>query len=144
MNFPCSMLWFWSAYLGVTALGMLLGWIFGQKLGRRRRVSRRGEWIELPLYRYWQPVRPLLTAVVWTICARCYFHMARPVNLWVDTVTLCISWTLLSILFDALLWVVWRHPWSLRPKQMYLHCLPFLLLSYAVGAGSILLGGLLV
>ena len=143
MNFPLSMLWFWSAYLAVNALGMFLGWMIGQLFGRRRRINRRGELVEIPLYRLWQPWRPLLTAAVWTLCARFYFHMARPVNLWVDTVTACIFWTLLSIVADCLLWVVWRHPWSLRPRQMYWHCLPFLLLSYAVSAGAVLLGGLL-
>lgn len=137
------MLWFLVAYLAVNALGTLWGWMAGRWFGRRR-LNRRGELIELPLYRRWQPWRPLLTAVIWSVCARCYLAMARPVNLWVYTVTACIVWPLLSIAADCLIWVVWRHPWSLSPKQMYLHCLPFLLLSYAVSAGAVLLGGLLV
>lgn len=143
MNVALSQLWFWSSYLVVTLLGLSVSLIHIRLLGHTHRVNFRGRVVPVEPYRFWLPFRPLLTAVIWTVCAVLYFHMSRPVNLWVDTVALCISWTLLSIVADLLLWVVWRHPWSLRPKQMYLYSLPWLLLSYAVSAGAVLLGGLL-
>ena len=131
MNFGLSMLWFWTAYIVVTLIGILhtcFNWlVLKMEVDKNQEIK---SMYDIVPYAKTLPYHPLYNILIWPIFADIYFSMVSPENLWLEAGILSISWGLITIIVDVFAWVLIKHPWSMSWKEMYLDYQPWLTLIY--------------
>lgn len=131
MHLGLSMLWFWIAYIIVTAIGILhtcFNWLV-LKMETDKSTPIKSIYDIVPYVRT-LPFHPLYNIIVWPIFAVIYFKQANPENILLEAIIIAITWSLITIIFDLIAWVLIKHPWSMTWKEMYLDYQPWLTLIY--------------
>lgn len=125
------MLWFWTAYIVVTLIGILhtcFNWlVLKMEVDKNQEIK---SMYDIVPYAKTLPYHPLYNILIWPIFAYIYFSMVSPENLWLEAGILSISWGLITIIVDVFAWVLIKHPWSMSWKEMYLDYQPWLTLIY--------------
>jgi hypothetical protein len=130
MNFGLFMLWYWSAYIVVTLVG-IAHTIFNWKVLKMEITAAKvTSMYDIVPYAKTVPFHPLYNIILWPIFAYIYFMQVRPVNIWSDAFVLAVSWTLITIVFDLIGWVLIKHPWRMTFKEMYVDYQPWITLIY--------------
>jgi len=136
INWKISMLWFWAAYFVVTLVGVghtCFNWLV-LKIGVNAvQVKNTYEVSEYDILAYAAtvPFHPLYNIILWPLFAYLYYKMAKPMkNYWETALNLGLSWTIITIIFDLVAWVLIHHPWAMTWKEMYLDYQPWLMLIY--------------
>ena len=133
-NFGFSMLWFWSAYIIVTLIG-ILHTIFNIYVLHMKPMDKEsmGEGYEKT-----KPWHPLYNIVIFTVFGFIYMNGLSNPAIGEALVTGAI-WVGICIVFDVFGWVIIKHPWSLTFKQFYVEYQPWITLIYiAIFIGPIL------
>ena len=133
-NFGFSMLWFWSAYIIVTLIG-ILHTIFNIYVLHMKPMDKdsMGEGYEKT-----KPWHPLYNIVIFTVFGFIYMNgLSNPtITEALITGAICVS---ICIVFDVFGWVIIKHPWSLTFKQFYVEYQPWITLIYiAIFIGPLL------
>lgn len=134
-QFGMSMLWFWTGYLIVTAIGVLhtIFNIVVLKMGSMKEGPGMGEGYEKT-----KPWHPLYNIVLFSLFGWLYMR-----GLTLPTITEALItggiWAGICIGFDLIGWVVVKHPWSLTFKEFYVDYQPWITLIYlAIFAGPVI------
>ena len=133
-NFGFSMLWFWSAYIIVTLIG-ILHTIFNIYVLHMKPMDKEsmGEGYEKT-----KPWHPLYNIVIFTVFGFIYMNGLSNPTIGEAFITGAI-WVSICIVFDVIGWVIIKHPWSLTFKQFYVEYQPWITLIYiAIFIGPIL------
>ena len=133
-NFGFSMLWFWSAYIIVTLIG-ILHTIFNIYVLHMKPMDKEsmGEGYEKT-----KPWHPLYNIVIFTVFEFIYMNVLSNPTIGEAFITGAI-WASICIVFDVFGWVIIKHPWSLTFKQFYVEYQPWITLIYtAIFIGPIL------
>ena len=133
-NFGFSMLWFWSAYIIVTLIG-ILHTIFNIYVLHMKPMDKEsmGEGYEKT-----KPWHPLYNIVIFTVFGFIYMNGLSNPTIGEALITGAI-WVSICIVFDLFGWVIIKHPWSLTFKQFYVEYQPWITLIYiAIFIGPIL------
>ena len=133
-NFGFSMLWFWSAYIIVTLIG-IIHTIFNIYVLHMKPMDKEsmGEGYEKT-----KPWHPLYNIVIFTVFGFVYMNELSNSTITEALITGAI-WVSICIVFDTLGWVIIKHPWSLTFKQFYVEYQPWITLIYiAIFIGPIL------
>ena len=133
-DFGYSMLWFWVAYLVVTAVG-ILHTIFNIYVLHMKPMDKEsmGEGYEKT-----KPWHPLYNIVFFTLFGFLYLKGLGDPTLTEALITGAI-WVSICIVFDVFGWVIIKHPWSLTFKQFYVEYQPWITLIYiAIFLGPVL------
>ncbi|MDY4155635.1 MAG: hypothetical protein SOY31_01365 [Bacilli bacterium] len=133
-NFGLSMLWFWSAYIIVTLIG-ILHTIFNIYVLHMKPMDKysMGEGYEKT-----KPWHPLYNIIIFTMFGFVYMNGLTNPTIGEALVTGAI-WVGICIVFDVFGWVIIKHPWSLTFKQFYVEYQPWITLIYiAIFIGPIL------
>ena len=133
-NFGFSMLWFWSAYIIVTLIG-IIHTIFNIYVLHMKPMDKEsmGEGYEKT-----KPWHPLYNIVIFTVFGFVYMNELSNSTITEALITGAI-WVSICIVFDILGWVIIKHPWSLTFKQFYVEYQPWITLIYiAIFIGPIL------
>ena len=133
-NFGFSMLWFWSAYIIVTLIG-ILHTTFNIYVLHMKPMDKdsMGEGYEKT-----KPWHPLYNIVIFTVFGFIYMNGLSNSTIGEAFITGAI-WVSICIVFDVFGWVIIKHPWSLTFKQFYVEYQPWITLIYiAIFIGPIL------
>ena len=133
-DFGFSMLWFWSAYIIVTLIG-ILHTIFNIYVLHMKPMDKEsmGEGYEKT-----KPWHPLYNIVIFTVFGFIYMNGLSNPTIAEAFITGAI-WVSICIVFDVFGWVIIKHPWSLTFKQFYIEYQPWITLIYvAIFIGPIL------
>ena len=133
-DFGLSMLWFWSAYIIVTLIG-ILHTIFNIYVLHMKPMDKEsmGEGYEKT-----KPWHPLYNIVIFTVFGFIYMNGLSNPTIDEAFITGAI-WVSICIVFDVFGWVIIKHPWSLTFKQFYVEYQPWITLIYvAIFIGPIL------
>lgn len=125
-NFGFSMLWYWTAYLIVTVIG-ILHTVFNITVLHMTSMKDgpgMGEGYEKT-----KPWHPLYNIIVFPIFAYLYFSGLETVALSNVTAT-SVIWGTITVVFDVIGWVLIKHPWSLTFKEFYIDYQPWITLIY--------------
>lgn len=133
-NFGMSMLYFWSAYVIVTCIGILhtifnikvlgMGCMDGKSMGEG--------------YERTKPWHPIYNIVIFSIFGFLYVK-GLPEPSFAEVLSTGAVWTAVCTVFDLFGWVIVRHPWSLTLKEFYIEYQPWLTLIYiAIFLGPII------
>lgn len=131
MDLAQSMLWFWTAYVVVTAVGIghtVFNWKILKMTDEGIRVL---SVYDISSYRATLPWHPFYNIVLFPVAASAYFAIVRPDDVWAHAWTLAFTWALVAIVVDVIGWVLIRHPWSMTWHGMYVEYQPWLTLIYA-------------
>jgi hypothetical protein len=130
MNLGLSMLWFWSAYIVVTLVGIghtIFNWkVLKMEVNQEKVTSM----YDIVPYAKTVPFHPLYNIILWPIFSYLYLFQTGSVSVWRDALVLGASWTLITIVFDLFGWVIIRHPWRMTFKEMYVDYQPWITLIY--------------
>jgi len=130
MNFGLFMLWYWSAYIIVTLVG-IGHTIFNWKILKMEiTVEKVTSMYDVVPYAKTVPFHPLYNIIVWPILSYIYLLQISPVNVWNEAFVLGASWTLITIVFDLFGWVIIKHPWRMTLKEMYVDYQPWITFIY--------------
>ena len=137
-NFGFSMLWFWSAYIIVTLIG-ILHTIFNIYVLHMKPMDKdsMGEGYEKT-----KPWHPLYNIVIFTVFGFIYMNGLSNPTITEALITGAI-WVSICIVFDVFGWVIIKHPWSLTFKQFYVEYQQWITLIYIAIFIGLLLGYLL-
>ena len=133
-NFGFSMLWFWSAYIIVTLIG-ILHTIFNIYVLHMKPMDKdsMGEGYEKT-----KPWHPLYNIVIFTVFGFIYMNGLSNPTITEALITGAI-WGSICIVFDVFGWVIIKPPWSLTFKQFYVEYQPWITLIYiAIFIGPLL------
>ena len=133
-NFGFSMLWFWSAYIIVTLIG-ILHTIFNIYVLHMKPMDKdsMGEGYEKT-----KPWHPLYNIVIFTVFGFIYMNGLSNPTITEALITGAI-WVSICIVFAVFGWVIIKHPWSLTFKQFYVEYQPWITLIYiAIFIGPLL------
>lgn len=124
-NFGLSMVWFWTAYLAVTAVGIghTVFNIYVLHMSPMNEDSM-GEGYEKT-----KPWHPLYNIVLFSLFGYLYLKGLPQPSLREALMTGGM-WAGVCILFDVFGWVLIRHPWSLTFKGFYVDYQPWITLIY--------------
>ena len=145
MSFGLSMLWFWTAYIVVTLVGIghtCFNWFILKMQNDKDRPVK--TMYDIKAYAKTVPFHPLYNIVLWPLFSYFYFVMAKPQNLWLEALILAASWCIITIVFDVFAWVIIKHPWRMTWKEMYVDYQPWLSLIYLAIFASPFIGALFV
>jgi hypothetical protein len=141
INWKVSMICFWAAYFVITAIGMghTIFNIAVLKMGSMADVSQAEMAVSADsaysmgeAYAATVPFHPLYNIVFWPLFAFLYFKLAKTEkNQWKTALSLGLSWTLITVVFDLFGWVIIKHPWALTFKGFYVDYQPWITLIYA-------------
>jgi len=130
MNFGLSMLWFWTAYIIVTLVGIghtCFNWkILGMGMPNRPIKTM----YDIVPYAKTVPYHPIYNIVLWPIFAYICIVQVAPNNVWIEVFVLALGWTGITIIFDLLGWVLIKHPWRMTFKEMYVDYQPWITYIY--------------
>ena len=119
------MLWFWTAYLLVTVVG-ILHTVFNIYVLHMKPMDEEGMGEG---YEKTKPWHPLYNIVLFSLFG--YFHMRGAVSPHIgDAVNMGLLWMGICIVFDVFGWVIVKHPWSLTFRQFYVEYQPWITLIY--------------
>jgi hypothetical protein len=130
MNFGPFWLWFWSAYILVTLVGIghtIFNW---KVLKMEIKVEKVTSMYDIVPYAKTVPFHPLYNIIIWPIFAYIFFIHVSPQNVWKEALIIGAGWMIITILFDLLGWVIIKHPWSMTFKEMYVDYQPWITLIY--------------
>ncbi|MFZ7132181.1 MAG: hypothetical protein ACOWWR_07475 [Eubacteriales bacterium] len=124
-NFGMSMLLFWLSYIIVTVIG-ILHTVFNIYVLKMSPMSEKsmGEGYEKT-----KPWHPLYNIILFTIFGWLYMLMLATPSHKEALVTGAI-WAGICIVFDVVVWVIIKHPWSLTYKEFYVDYQPWITLIY--------------
>lgn len=133
-NFGLSMLWFWTAYIVVTLIGVLHT-VFNIYVLHMKPMDKdsMGEGYEKT-----KPWHPLYNIVIFTLFGFVYMKGLNNPTIAEALITGAI-WVGICVVFDVFGWVIIKHPWSLTFKQFYVEYQPWITIIYI----SIFIGPLL-
>ena len=125
-NFGMSMLWFWLAYLIVTMIGIghTLFNIVVLHMKSMKDGPGMGEGYEKT-----KPWHPLYNIVVFSLFGYLYSNGLENPSMQEALMTGLI-WAVICLVFDAIGWVLIKHPWSLSFKEFYIDYQPWISLIY--------------
>ncbi len=130
MNLGLFMLWFWSAYVIVTLVG-IVHTIFNWKVLKiENKMSKISTMYDIVAYAKTVPFHPLYNIIIWPIFAYLYLREISTANIWSEALILGTSWVLITIIFDLLGWVIVKHPWRMTFKEMYVDYQPWITFIY--------------
>jgi hypothetical protein len=130
MNFGLFMLWYWSAYVVVTLVG-IAHTIFNWKVLKMEiKVEKVTSMYDIVPYAKTVPFHPLYNIILWPIFSYLYLVEVSPVNIWKAAIILGASWALITIVFDLIGWVLIKHPWRMTFQEMYVDYQPWISLIY--------------
>jgi hypothetical protein len=130
MNFGLFMLWYWSAYIIVTLVG-IGHTIFNWKILKMEiTVEKVTSMYDIVPYAKTVPFHPLYNIIIWPIFSYIYLLQISPANIWRGAFVLGASWTLITIVFDLFGWVIIKHPWRMTFKEMYVDYQPWITFIY--------------
>ncbi len=125
-NFGMSMLWFWTAYVIVTLIGIghTVFNITVLHMKSMKDSPGMGEGYEKT-----KPWHPLYNIILFPLCGWLYMRgLAQPT---LTEALLCgLVWVGICIAVDLVGWVLIRHPWSLTFKEFYIDYQPWISLIY--------------
>lgn len=124
-QFGMSMLWFWSCYILVTAVG-ILHTIFYICVLRMKPMDANGMGEG---YEKTKPWHPLYNIILFSVFGWLYMRgLSQPTYMeaWITGAI----WMGICIVFDLFGWVLIKHPWSLRFKEFYVDYQPWITLIY--------------
>lgn len=124
-NFGFSMLWFWTAYIIVTIIGMLHT-IFNIYVLKMKPKDKNGMGEG---YEKTKPWHPLYNIVLFSLFGWLYMRGLANSNITEALITGAI-WAGICIIFDLIGWVMIKHPWSLTFKQFYIEYQPWITFIY--------------
>ncbi len=130
MNFGLFMLWYWSAYIIVTLVGIghtIFNW---KVLKMEITVEKVTSMYDIVPYAKTVPFHPLYNIIIWPIFSYLYLLQVDTVNVWREAFILGASWTLITIIFDLFGWVIIKHPWRMTFKEMYVDYQPWITFIY--------------
>lgn len=130
MNFGLFMLWYWIAYILITMVGIghtCFNWLVLKMEIKKEKVTSMYDIIP---YAKTVPFHPLYNIIIWPIFSYLYLTQVKSGNPWNEAFLLGISWTLITIVFDAFAWVIIKHPWRMTVKEMYVDYQPWITLIY--------------
>ncbi|MBU3192208.1 hypothetical protein K9O30_22525 [Clostridium bowmanii] len=130
MNFELSMLWFWSAYVFVTLVGIGHTCFNWKVLKMENKVEKVSSMYDIVPYAKTVPFHALYNIIIWPIFSYIYFLQVNPLNIWKEALVLGTSWALITIIFDVFGWVIIKHPWRMTFKEMYVDYQPWITLIY--------------
>jgi len=132
-EFGFSMLWFWSAYLIVTVIG-ILHTIFNIYVLHMKPMDDKGMGEG---YEKTKPWHPLYNIILFSLFGWLYINgLSDPT--WSDALITGAIWMGICIVFDVFGWVLIKHPWSLTFKQFYVEYQPWITLIYlAIFSGPV-------
>ena len=124
-NFGFSMLWFWTAYILVTIVGVLHT-IFNIYVLHMKPMDQNsmGEGYEKT-----KPWHPLYNIVLFSLFGWLYMQ-GLDTPTFQDAIFNGLIWAGICIVFDVFGWVLIKHPWSLTFKQFYVEYQPWISLIY--------------
>lgn len=125
-QFGFSMLWYWTAYLVVTLIG-ILHTIFNITVLHMKSMKEgpgMGEGYEKT-----KPWHPLYNLLIFPIFAFLYFHGLETIA-FSNVVATSLIWGTLTVVFDVIGWVLVKHPWSLSFREFYIDYQPWITLIY--------------
>lgn len=119
------MLWFWTCYAAVTAVG-ILHTIFNIYVLHMKPMDgdSMGEGYECT-----KPWHPLYNIILFSVFGYLYMSsLSSPtIN---EAIITGIIWSVICIVFDVFSWVIIKHPWSLTFKEFYIDYQPWITLIY--------------
>ncbi|VEU81241.1 hypothetical protein [Haploplasma axanthum] len=126
-KFGSSMLWFWTAYIVVTCIGMLHTTfnIFVLKMKPMDENSM-GEGYEKT-----KPYHAIYNIIIFPIFAWIYFSGLDEVTI-SNVIFTSLIWGGVAVVFDYFGWIVIKHPWSLTAKEFYINYQPWISIVYIV------------
>jgi hypothetical protein len=130
MNFGLFMLWYWSAYIIVTLVGIghtIFNW---KVLKMEITVEKVTSMYDIVPYARTVPFHPLYNIIIWPFFSYLYLLQVGTVNVWREAFILGASWTLITIVFDLFGWVIIKHPWRMTFKEMYVDYQPWITFIY--------------
>jgi hypothetical protein len=130
MNFGLFMLWYWSAYIIVTLVGIghtIFNW---KVLKMEITVEKVTSMYDIVPYARTVPFHPLYNIIIWPFFSYLYLLQVGTVNVWREAFILGASWTLITIVFDLFGWVTIKHPWRMTFKEMYVDYQPWITFIY--------------
>lgn len=124
-NFGFSMLWYWTAYIIVTLLGVGHT-VFNIYILKMKPMDEHsmGEGYEKT-----KPWHPLYNIIVFPIFAFIYFNGLEVITL-SNVIATSLIWGTITVVFDVFGWVIIKHPWSLTFKGFYIDYQPWITLIY--------------
>ena len=130
-----SMLWFWTAYIAVTMIGIGHTVFNITVLGMRSMKDSPGMGEG---YEKTKPWHPLYNIILFSLFGWLYMRgLSVPVIR--DAFMTGALWCGICIVVALLGWVLIRHPWSLTFRQFYLEYQPWITLIYlAIFAGPVI------
>ena len=119
------MLWFWTAYILVTIVGVLHT-IFNIYVLHMKPMDQNsmGEGYEKT-----KPWHPLYNIVLFSLFGWLYMQ-GLDTPTFQDAIFNGLIWAGICIVFDVFGWVLIKHPWSLTFKQFYVEYQPWISLIY--------------
>jgi hypothetical protein len=130
MNLGAYLLWFWTAYIAVTLVGIghtIFNWKVLKMDAKTEKVT---SMYDIVSYTKTVPFHPLYNIILWPIFAYLYLSEAGTGAVWMDALLLGASWTLITIVFDLFGWVIIKHPWRMKFREMYVQYQPWISLIY--------------
>ncbi len=124
-NFGFSMLWYWTAYIIITLVGMLHT-VFNIYVLKMKPMDENsmGE-----AYEKTKPFHPLYNIIIFPIFAYVYLSGLEVITIQ-NVIFTSLIWGTLTIVFDVFGWVIIKHPWSLSFKEFYIDYQPWISLIY--------------
>lgn len=126
-NFGMSMLWFWTAYIIVTFIGIghTIFNICVLHMKSMKDSPGMGEGYERT-----KPWHPLYNIIMFSVFGFLYMHGLSEPSIQEALVTGAV-WSGICIVVDLFGWVIIKHPWSLSFKEFYIDYQPWITLIYA-------------
>ena len=120
------MLWFWIAYLIVTLIG--IGHTVFNIAVLHMKSMKDGPGMGEG-YEKTKPWHPLYNIIVFSFFGYLYFNGLKDPSMQEALLTGLI-WATVCLVFDAIGWVMVKHPWSLSLKEFYIDYQPWISLIY--------------
>lgn len=125
-RFGFSMLWYWTGYFIVTAIGVFHT-IFNIVVLHMKSMKDgpgMGEGYEKT-----KPWHPLYNIIIFPIFACLYLRGFETIAL-SNVIATSLIWGTITVVFDLVGWVIIKHPWSLSFKEFYIDYQPWITLIY--------------
>ncbi len=124
-NFGFSMLWYWTAYIIVTLVG-IFHTIFNIYVLKMKPMDDKsmGEGYEKT-----KPWHPLYNIIIFPIFACIYLNGLTELT-FQNVIYTSLIWGTITVVFDVFGWVIIKHPWSLTFKEFYIDYQPWITLIY--------------
>ena len=125
-DFGMSMLWFWTAYIIVTLIGIGHTVFNITVLGMKSMKDSPGMGEG---YEKTKPWHPLYNIIVFSLFGWLYMRGLAQVTM-TDALVAGLVWAGICIAVDLVGWVLIRHPWSLTFREFYIDYQPWITLIY--------------